>query len=120
MIDQAAAARFAEDWYAAWNAHDLERILSHYVDDVEFVSPFIAVLDDNPTGVLHGKTALRDYFARGLNRFPDLHFEPLDLLYGVASVTLYYVSVEGRRAAEVMELTSDHRAARVYAHYRTQ
>lgn len=119
MIDQAAAAGFAEDWYAAWNAHDLERILRHYVDDVEFTSPFIAVLDDNPSGVLHGKAALRAYFARGLERFPDLHFEPLDLLCGVGSATLYYVSVEGRRAAEVMELTGDYRAARVYAHYRT-
>jgi ketosteroid isomerase-like protein len=24
---------FAEEWIAAWNAHDLPRILSHYEDD---------------------------------------------------------------------------------------
>ncbi len=117
MIDQRAAARFADDWYAAWNAHDLDRVISHYVDDVEFASPFIAALSDNPAGIVHGTTELRAYFARGLERFPDLRFEPLDLLCGVDSVTLYYVSVEGRRAAEVMRLTSDHRVAHCYAHY---
>jgi len=25
----------AQEWIAAWNAHDLERILAHYADDVE-------------------------------------------------------------------------------------
>lgn len=28
---------FAHEWIAAWNAHDLERILAHYADDVELV-----------------------------------------------------------------------------------
>jgi hypothetical protein len=27
------AERFAEEWVAAWNAHDLVRILAHYEDD---------------------------------------------------------------------------------------
>jgi ketosteroid isomerase-like protein len=30
---------FAEDWIAAWNAHDLDRVLSHYADDIVFLSP---------------------------------------------------------------------------------
>src|SRR5690348_6343921 len=65
-------------------------------DDVEFVSPFVAVLNDDPSGVIHGKEALSAYFARA---FPDLRFEPLDALVGVDSITLYYVSVGGRLAA---------------------
>jgi hypothetical protein len=117
MIDPAAAAHFAEDWYAAWNLHDLDRIMSHYVDDVEFVSPFVAALNDNPSGMLRGKTELRAYFARALERFPDLCFVPLDLLCGLDSVTLYYISVEGRRCAEVTRLTSDYRVTNCYAHY---
>ena len=31
--------RFAEEWVAAWNAHDLPQILSHYAEDVVFLSP---------------------------------------------------------------------------------
>lgn len=29
-MDEEQARRLAEEWYAAWNAHDLERILAHY------------------------------------------------------------------------------------------
>jgi ketosteroid isomerase-like protein len=113
-----STAAFADEWFAAWNAHDLAAILAHYAEDVEFVSPFVAVLNDDPTGVVRGTEALRAYFARALERFPDLHFEPLDVLVGVDSATLYYVSVEDRRAAEVMTLGPDGKVVRVLAHYR--
>jgi ketosteroid isomerase-like protein len=118
MITTQDAARLADEWYAAWNAHDLDAVLSHYSDEIEFVSPFVVALNDDPTGTLRGKDSLRAYFARALERFPDLHFEPLDVLVGVDSVTLSYVSVESRRAAEVMTLGSDGRVVRVLAHYR--
>jgi hypothetical protein len=39
MISRDFAERFAEEWIAAWNAHDLPRILSHYEDDFEMPSP---------------------------------------------------------------------------------
>ena len=42
--DIAAARAFARDWVAAWNSHDLDRILSHYAEDVEFRSPFVVAL----------------------------------------------------------------------------
>ena len=41
-MEKEQAQRLAEEWYGAWNDHDLERILSHYSDDVVFVSPFAA------------------------------------------------------------------------------
>ena len=31
--------QLAEDWVAAWNAHDLEAIISHYDERVELISP---------------------------------------------------------------------------------
>jgi ketosteroid isomerase-like protein len=36
--------RFASDWIAAWNSHDLDRILAHYEDDFEMTSPLIVAL----------------------------------------------------------------------------
>jgi ketosteroid isomerase-like protein len=30
------AAQLASDWLEAWNAHDLDRILAHYSETVEF------------------------------------------------------------------------------------
>jgi len=118
VISDEQAAGFAKEWYAAWNAHDLDAMLAHYSDDVEFTSPFVVAISDEPTGTIRGKDAVRAYFQRGLERFPDLHFEPLETLVGVDSVTLVYVSVENRRAAEVMTLDTDGRVVRVLAHYR--
>ena len=117
MLSTDAAAHFADEWLAAWNTHDLDAILTHYADEVEFVSPFVAVLNDDPGGVIRGKEELRAYFTRALERFPDLRFEPLDVLVGVDSVALSYVSVGGRRTAEVMTLGPDGRVVRVLAHY---
>jgi ketosteroid isomerase-like protein len=114
MLD---AQAFADEWYAAWNAHDLDAILHHYTDDVEFISPFVVRLNDDPSGTLHGKDALREYFSRALERFPDLRFEPIATLVGVNSVTLHYVSVENRLAAEVMTFGPDDRVVHVLAHY---
>lgn len=38
VIDPAFARRFAADWIAAWNRHDLDAILAHYTDDFEMRS----------------------------------------------------------------------------------
>jgi len=46
-MDHEAAERFAREWYAAWNAHDLDRILSHYADDVEMASPLVSLMCAN-------------------------------------------------------------------------
>lgn len=113
-VDFSAVAR---DWLAAWNAHDLERILAHYAENIVFTSPFVQRLTGRPDGVLHGRRALRDYFARGLQAYPDLCFELIHLLPGVRSMVLEYRSVNDLRAAEFMEFDHRGRIRRVCAHY---
>ena len=44
VLSESEADAFVADWMEAWNDHDLERILGHYADDVEYYSPFIAQL----------------------------------------------------------------------------
>ena len=44
VLSESEADAFEADWMEAWNDHDLERILGHYADDVEYHSPFIAQL----------------------------------------------------------------------------
>ena len=117
MVTQEQAQHFADEWFAAWNAHDLDAILSHYADYITFTSPFVVALIDDPTGTIHGKEALRAYFARGLAAYPDLHFEPMHALYSVGSVTLVYRSVKNLIAAEVMLLDAEAKVNRVFAHY---
>jgi hypothetical protein len=109
-------ARFEHEWIDAWNAHDIDRILAHYRDDVRFVSPFVARFGD-PHGELRGRPALRDYFERGLDTFPALQFQPIAALGGVGSIALHYRSVEDRQAIEVMELDAHGQVRRASAHY---
>ena len=77
MMTRDEALRFAQEWAAAWNARDLDRILAHYSDDVEMSTPFIVKLMGEPSGTLKGKQQVRAYWRRALDRIPDLHFEVL-------------------------------------------
>jgi ketosteroid isomerase-like protein len=116
-VTAAEAEEFAREWIAAWNSHDLEAILSHYAEDVEFFSPFVIALMGREDGVVRGREDLHDYFSRGLPAYPDLHFVHHETLAGVASVAIRYTSVGGREAVEVMELDEDGLVTRVTAHY---
>ena len=107
----------AREWIAAWNAHDLERILALYADDAELVSPFVSRLTGRSDGSLRGKAALRDDFARGLKASPMSRFEFIRLYPGVRSCVLEYRSVNGLRAAETMKFDSQGKVRRVLAHY---
>lgn len=108
---------FGRDWIRAWNDHDVDAILSHYDDEVEFRSPFVIQLFNEPTGLIRGKSRLREYFATGLSRFPDLRFELYQELRGVDSVVLYYRSVKNLLAAETMSFGPTGKIVRVSCHY---
>src|ERR1035438_9310853 len=48
-MDTALAQQFASEWLDAWNAHDLELILSHFTEAVVFTSPLARQLVEAPT-----------------------------------------------------------------------
>ncbi len=116
MLTQPFATHFAAVWIAAWNSHDLQRILSHYADDFEMSSPAIAQIAGEPSGRLKGKKAIAAYWAKALQRMPDLRFELVNTLVGVDSVTLYYRGPRGM-AAEVFHFGPDEKVVRAFAHY---
>jgi predicted ester cyclase len=112
------ARQFAQEWTEAWNSHDLELILSHYDEDVRLVSPVALQLSKNGDGVLQGKSALREYFRRGLQAFPTLHFDLIEVFWGVETIVLCYANqVRGDKTAEVMQLTPAGKVNRVWANY---
>ena len=116
-MDKVFAEHFATDWISSWNAHDLERILSHYADDFEMSSPVIVQVAGEPSGTLRGKAAVGAYWEKALGLIPDLQFELLSVLAGVSSITLYYKGARGRLAAEVFHFGPDNRVVRAFAHY---
>jgi ketosteroid isomerase-like protein len=115
MLTEADAKKLAREVIEAWNSHDLERILEHYAEDVTLTSPLAAEKLGEPT--VRGKAALRAYFALGLAAFPELHFELVDVMWGVSSVVLYYVNQRGTMTAEVLEVATSGHIARVLANY---
>jgi hypothetical protein len=110
------ALRFAEDWIASWNSHDLERVLSHYTEDFEMASPVIEQLMGEPSGVLKGKASVRAYWAKALARLPDLHFELLKVFVGARSIVIHYRGPKGL-GAEVFWFNADGKVDRAAAHY---
>jgi hypothetical protein len=109
------ARTFANERIAAWNAHDLVAILHHYAPAVVLTSPVAARITGDST--VTGIDALRRYFARGLERFPELRFTLLDVFTGFSSVVLVYANQSGTRTAEWMQFNDEGQVIRVAAQY---
>ena len=116
MISREQADHFVREWIAAWNSHDLGKILSHYSDDFTMSSPRIAVVAQEPSGVLTGKTAVATYWQKALSLMPTLHFEHISTLIGADSVAIHYKGVWGP-AIEVFFLNEVGLVCRAVAHY---
>lgn len=117
MIEEPWAKEFAAEWIAAWNSHDLERILSHYTDDFEMSSPLIIQLMNESSGTLKGKEQIRRYWQKGLENNPQLNFELSDVLIGANSLTILYRNHKGIQVAEVLVFNADGKAFQASAHY---
>ena len=98
MITEDKARNLAAHWIQSWNSHDLTEIMSHYAEDVILVSPVAARILNDPLGTVKGKDALRAYFKKGLEVYPNLKFDLLDMMWGLSSVVLCVLSVSLRRA----------------------
>ena len=116
-MDEKFAKSFASEWVEAWNAHDIERVLSHYTDDFEMSSPIIVQLLGEPSGILRGKATVGAYWRKALQVVPDLRFELISVLVGVRSVTLYYKGARDRLSAEVFDFNAAGLIVKAAAHY---
>ena len=63
---------FAREWAAAWNARDLDAVLTHVSETVSFTTPKALEVVGHPT--VNGMVALRTYWERALSRITSLHF----------------------------------------------
>ena len=117
MSTSEAAVSHAKSWIAAWNAHDLEAILEHYADDIEFQADTVVRRWGRVDGRLHGKDDLRRHFARGLEMVPNLRFELEEVFTGPGGYTILYRRENGNRVVEVVALDAAGRAKEARAFY---
>ncbi len=115
MITREIAQLFADEWEQAWNTHDIDQITQHYAKDIVLVSPVAEKLLGNSQ--VQGIEAVKNYFLKGLEAYPDLKFKILDVLYASESIVLYYVNQNGIKAGEFMQLDANRQVLRMYAHY---
>ena len=106
MFTIEAARAVATEWIAAWNAHDLNRIMSHYGSQIEFSSPFVPSLVGERPGTIRGLPALREYLARALAEHPELVFRLCHVYIGLDSLVVEYLSVDNLHASESMVFDS--------------
>jgi ketosteroid isomerase-like protein len=125
ILSESEADAFVAEWMDAWNSHDLDRILEHYADDVEYFSPFIAQMAEpggpGADGRLVGTNQVRAYFAAALARNTDLHFDPpVHVAVGSGSVSFVYTSIKNLTAVETLVFAPGSRlVAKAHCHYRT-
>lgn len=106
-------------WFDAFNAHNLEQLLSLYDDDAEHYSPKLKIRQPETNGLVKGKSALREWWRDSFNRIPTLHYKVTSLTANGDRVFMEYIRcVEGEEnlfVAEVLVVKGDRIiASRVY------
>jgi hypothetical protein len=112
-----SACYIAHSGIQTWNSHGLDAIMSHYDADIVVTSPVAAKILDDPSGTVKENAALRNYFTRGLEVYPNLHFELLDVMHGLFSIVLCYRNQKGTKTVEFMEFGKNGKITRVVANY---
>ena len=105
----------ADRWLDAWNARDLDEIVSCYSEGVEFALP--ALVGDGEERKINGREELREHFRHGLELAPNLTVTEESLLIGPGGFAILYRREDGHRAIETVELDDAGLASRVRTYY---
>jgi hypothetical protein len=116
-LNDAQGRALGQEWVSAWTTHDLDAIMTLYAPGVIFQTPTAIATLGIPDGRLEGVEALREHFARGLARLPDLRFDLEQIYVGVRSIAITYRWADGTPVAELHEYDEDNLIDRVQALY---
>jgi ketosteroid isomerase-like protein len=105
--DPAFCAALGKQWIDAWNSRDLERVLALYSDEAEMTSDRIPAFGFDASGTLSGKDRLRQYWRKGLELLPNLHFTLIDVYVSPDSLVVFYQNERGAKICEYLRLNAD-------------
>ena len=119
-MNAVTAKSFALEWADYWNSGDIERIMSHYAENIEMHSPLIRDLVGVQNGIIKGDAQLREYFLRGLEKYPRGKFRIQQVFLGVNSITILFFGATGELVAETLFFNEEGKIQRMYAQYLAQ
>lgn len=90
MIEQQNLS-MAHKWFAAFNEHNLDSLLSLYDEDAEHFSPKLKIRKPETNGLVKGKKALHDWWESAFESIPTLHYRVTSLTANSDRVFMEYV-----------------------------
>ncbi|HUI25761.1 MAG TPA: nuclear transport factor 2 family protein, partial [Candidatus Kryptonia bacterium] len=115
--EQTQMTPLAARWLAAWNAHDLDRIMDLYAPDASHTSERVRTLLGRSSDTLTGRDSIREYVRRALAQRPGLRFELVSVSTGPCTVAIEYRATDLDPPQPVVELL-DLNPAGLIAHAR--
>ena len=95
-------------WFEAFNAHNLEKLLSLYDDEAQHYSPKLKIRQPETKGLVTGKDALRSWWKDSFDRLPTLHYKVTSLTSNSDRVFMEYkrtvANEEALLVAEILEV----------------
>lgn len=106
MISYEQVDQFVEIWVAAWNSHDVPKLMSLYDEGLVISSPMIREYADAPQeSFLYGKADYGRFCEKIFENFPDFQVRVLAVAVGVEKFTIHYTGLNEILFAETVELT---------------
>jgi len=98
----------AHAWFEAFNAHNLEKLLSLYDDDAQHYSPKLKIRHPETNGLVSRKNALRTWWQDAFDRLPTLNYKVTSLTANSDRVFMEYIRTvtneDDMVVAEVLEI----------------
>ena len=100
--------QIAINWFAAFNEHNLEKLLELYHENARHYSPKLKFRHPETNGLIIGKPNLREWWQDAFLRLPDLHYKIIALTANTERVFMEYIrqvpGEEYMNVAEVLEI----------------
>lgn len=115
MTTEVQNIQIAQQWFAAFNDHNLEDLLALYTNEAQHFSPKLKIRQPETQGWVKGKDALRAWWKDSFDRLPGLQYIPTTFTANEERVIMEYLrKTEGEpdlAVAEVLEIED----CRIYA-----
>ena len=101
-------SQIAKQWLAAFNEHNLEKLLALYDEDAIHFSPKLKIRHTETNGFIKGKAALRYWWQDAFTRLPQLEYRERTITSDNDRVFMEYTRIvpgeENMNVAEVLDI----------------